>query len=131
MLTGCNSHQGVASHSTNDQHKTQAAQNETKQSSTDIKTGVIHMLSLTSELKKQIDAGNATNIKMIGPQLEDVWHSFEEGVKPKYPDIYAEVEKNLDPLVAGCQASSIDKETLTKLNDQLAQTLDKLVQKVK
>jgi iron uptake system EfeUOB component EfeO/EfeM len=130
-LTGCSLHQGAASHSAKDQQKTQTAQNETKQSSTDIKTGAIHMLSLTNELKKQIDAGNATKIKMIGPQLEDIWHSFEEGVKPKYPDIYADVEKNLDPLVAGCQASSFDKKTLAKLNDQLAQALDKLVQKVK
>jgi iron uptake system EfeUOB component EfeO/EfeM len=129
-LTGCSLHQGAASHSAKDQHKTQIAKNETKQSSTDIKTGTIHMLSITSELKKQIDASNATKIKMIGTQLEDIWHSFENGVKPKYPDIYADVEKNLDPLVAGSQGSSFDKGTLKKLNDQLAQALDKLLQKV-
>jgi iron uptake system EfeUOB component EfeO/EfeM len=112
------------------QEKT-ASSDKTDASSSDIKAGVNKMLSIAKDLKKQIEAGDKANIKVTGPQLEDAWHSFEDSVKAKYPDIYEGVEKSLDPTVAGSKASPLDKQTLAKLDDQLIQALNDLVGKLK
>jgi iron uptake system EfeUOB component EfeO/EfeM len=97
----------------------------------DIKAGVTKMLGITTDLKKAINAGDEAKVKTIGPQLEDVWASFEDNVKDKYPDIYKKVEDSLDPTVAGSKASPLNKEVLGKLNDQLTQALAELASKEK
>jgi iron uptake system EfeUOB component EfeO/EfeM len=120
------------------QNQQQPAKQETpKQETTkpeakaDIKSGVTKMLGITADLKKAIDAGDETKVKTTGPQLEDVWASFEDNVKDKYPDIYKKVEDSLDPTVAGSKASPLNKEALGKLNDQLTQALNELASKEK
>ena len=97
----------------------------------DIKSGVTKMLGITADLKKAIDAGDEAKVKTTGPQLEDVWASFEDKVKDKYPDIYKKVEDSLDPTIAGSKASPLNKEALGKLNDQLTQALNELASKEK
>ena len=62
--------------------------------------------------------------------MEEVWSTFEDGVKPKYPDIYEQIEKNLDPTIAASKASPIDKEVLLKIDNQLIQVLYDLSQKL-
>jgi iron uptake system EfeUOB component EfeO/EfeM len=96
-----------------------------------VKAGAIQLIRLTNDLKKAIDTGDETKIKEMGPKLEEIWSTFEDGVKPRNADLYEEIEKSLNPEVAGAQKSPIDKETLTKLNDNLAQSLTKLVQNLK
>ncbi|GIM45298.1 hypothetical protein DNHGIG_08470 [Collibacillus ludicampi] len=120
-----NSNQGSQAEKT-----TQSTANK-ETSSTDIKAGVTKMLSIATDLKKQIDAGDEAKIKVTGPQLEDTWHTFEDSVKPKYPDLYENVEKYLDPTVAGSKANPIDKKTLANLDEQLIQVLNELEQKAK
>lgn len=96
----------------------------------DIKGGVTKMLSIANELKTEISSGDDAKIKETGPKLEDIWRSFEDSVKPKYPDSYAKVEQYLDPAVAGSKAATPDKQALSKLNDQLIQALNDLLAKV-
>ncbi|WP_088835351.1 hypothetical protein [Paenibacillus tyrfis] len=62
--------------------------------------------------------------------MEDAWRTFEDGVKPKYPDLYEKIEKNLDPTIAATTALPLNKEVLSKSNDQLVQTLYELSQKL-
>lgn len=120
------------------QNQQQPAKQETpKQETTkpeakaDIKSGVTKMLGITADLKKAIDAGDEAKVKTTGPQLEDVWASFEDNVKDKYPNIYKKVEDSLDPTIAGSKASPLNKEALGKLNDQLTQALNELASKEK
>lgn len=132
-LAGCGS---TNSSDTNSNQKSQAEKttqstSSKETSSTDIKAGVTKMLSIATDLKKQIDAGDEAKIKVTGPQLEDTWHSIEDSVKPKYPDLYENVEKYLNPTVAGAKANTIDKKTLANLDEQLIQILNELEQKVK
>lgn len=96
-----------------------------------VKAGATQLIGLTSDLKKAIDAGDQAKIKEMGPKLEEIWSTFEDGVKPRNADLYEEIEKSLNPEVAGSQKNPIDKETLSKLNDDLAQSLKKLVQSLK
>ncbi len=96
-----------------------------------VKAGGTQLIGLTNDLRKAIDAGDEAKIKEIGPKLEDVWSTFEDGVKPRNVDLYEEIEKSLNPEVAGTQKSPIDKQTLAKLNDDLTQSLTKLVQNLK
>lgn len=96
----------------------------------DVAGGVHKMLSITKDLKAQLDAGDAAKVKVTAPQLEEAWASFEDGVKAKYPNDYQEVEKSLDPLVTGAKVNPSDKATLTQLNDQLTQALSNLAKKV-
>jgi iron uptake system EfeUOB component EfeO/EfeM len=96
-----------------------------------VKASATQLISLTNDLKKAIDGGDEVKIKEIGPKLEDIWSTFEDGVKPRNADLYEEIEKSLNPEVAGSQKSPIDKQLLGKLNDDLTQSLTKLVQSLK
>ncbi|WP_051331188.1 hypothetical protein [Aneurinibacillus terranovensis] len=95
-----------------------------------VKDGVGKFLHNAKQLRKAIKAGDETKIKEIGPKLEENWKFFEDGVKSQYPDQYAEVEKYLDPTVAGSKASAIDKNTLLKLDNQLIDVLYSLSEKL-
>ncbi|MEX1030129.1 MAG: hypothetical protein WDZ91_08825 [Paenibacillaceae bacterium] len=95
-----------------------------------IKSGTTNMLATTSELKKEIEAGNESKVKELGPKLEDDWIAFEEGVESNYADLYAKVEKSLDPEIAGSQKSPIDKQVLSQLNEELTQSLNELLQTI-
>lgn len=94
-----------------------------------IKMGVTKMLSITKDLKSSIDAGDEVKVKATGPQLEDAWSPFEDNVKQKYPDLYKKVEEFLDPTIAGCKASPLDKQTLGTLNGELTQALNEIAAK--
>ncbi len=100
-----------------------------KATSVSIKDGVTNLLTLAKDLKTDISAGDQTKVKENGPKLEDIWSSFEDNVKPKYPDLYAKVEQFLDPTVAGSKADTLDKQVLLKLDDGLIQALTELSQK--
>ncbi|MBX5437615.1 MAG: hypothetical protein IRZ33_10430 [Alicyclobacillaceae bacterium] len=88
------------------------------------------MLSISETFKDAISTGDDAKIKETGPQLETTWRSFEDSVKPKYPDSYEEVEKYLDPLVAASQAKTLDKAVLAELDDGLLRSLKGLLRKV-
>lgn len=96
-----------------------------------VKAGVSKLLTTTDELKKAINASDEAKVKEIGPKLEEIWKTFEDGVKPRCPDLYEQLEKSLNPEVAGSQVSPLDKQTLGQLNDQLTQTLHELENKAK
>lgn len=96
-----------------------------------VKDGISKLLNTTNELNQAINAGDQAKVKELGPKLEDTWKTFEDGVKPRNADLYEKLEASLNPEVAGSQASSLDKETLKKLNDQLTQTLHDLEQTIK
>ncbi|MNS20916.1 hypothetical protein D3C71_668000 [compost metagenome] len=93
-----------------------------------IKSGVTQMLGTTSDLKKEIAAGNEAKVKELGPKLEEVWGTFEDGVRPRSADLYEKIEKSLNPEVAGSQISPIDKTVLSQLNEELIKTLNETVQ---
>ena len=136
-IVGCSSNnQAAATPSSSAQasnNSTQATSQDTSKQevSSPIKSGVTKMLSISVDLKKAIDAGDEAKVKTTGPQLEEAWHSFEDGVKTKYPDSYKKVEESLDPTVAGSKASPLNKDVLGKLNDQLAQALNEISGKEK
>jgi iron uptake system EfeUOB component EfeO/EfeM len=96
-----------------------------------VKAGATQLINLTQEIRKAIEAGDEAKIKVIGPRLEDIWSSFEDGVKPRNEDLYEEIEKSLNPEVAGSQKSPLDKETLEILNKNLEQSLNKLIETTK
>lgn len=110
---------------------TAPAKSETKTvSDAAIKDGTAKLLKTAKQLRKAAAAGEDAKVKELGPKLEEAWSAFEDGIKPKYPDLYEKVEKNLNPIVAAAKASSIDKAAVSKLNDQLIQVLYDLSQKI-
>ncbi len=98
--------------------------------STSIKAGVTKLLSVANELKTEVTVGDSAKTQETGPKLEETWRTFEDAVKPKYPELYNKVEQYLNPTVAGSKATPIDKQTLAKLNDALIQVLNELSKKV-
>ncbi|AIE60249.1 hypothetical protein [Bacillus methanolicus] len=134
-LAGCSSaNQSASSDSTttdkatNQSNNTQSSSKE-QTNATNVKAGVSKMLTTAEELKQAINAGDEEKVKETGPKLEEIWKTFEDGVKPRYPELYEKLEKSLNPEVAGSQVSPLDKQTLGKLNDQLIQTLHELEKK--
>ncbi|MCJ8010272.1 hypothetical protein MUG84_00765 [Paenibacillus sp. KQZ6P-2] len=93
-----------------------------------VKAGAKQMLDITSEIKKEIAAGNDAKVSELAPKLEDVWKTFEDGVPMRSADLYDKIEKSLNPEVAGSQMSPIDKQVMTQLNDNLTQALNELIQ---
>lgn len=134
-LVGCGSSDNAGTNTGNNTSNTGTQTKTPTQTGTqdtaNIKAGVDKMLGITADLKKAIDAGDEAKVKATAPQLEDTWGSFEDAVKPKFPDLYEEVEKYLDPTMAGAQVSPLDKATVGQLNDNLIAALNKLNDKVK
>ncbi|AKG34829.1 hypothetical protein [Paenibacillus durus] len=95
-----------------------------------VKDGTAKLLSTAKQLKEAADTGDQAKIKEVGPELEEVWATFEDGVKPKYPDLYDQIEKSLNPAVAATKAATIDKEAVLKIDEQLIQTLSELSAKL-
>ncbi|SDN47368.1 hypothetical protein [Bacillus sp. OK048] len=91
-----------------------------------ISVGVNNMLETTEQLAKAIENGDQAKVKEVGPQLEDQWSSFEEGVKKDNKDLYEKIEKYLAPTIAGSEAATLDKDALGSLNDQLTLALKEL-----
>jgi iron uptake system EfeUOB component EfeO/EfeM len=132
-LTGCSSANNSAPSTPNSTNQSNGnadqatpSKGKTTPTTTNVKDGVSNLLNVSNQLKKDIQSGDATKIKENAPKLEETWKTFEDGVKPKYPDQYAAIEKYLNPIVSGSKISPIDKKTLGKLNDQLIQTLNEL-----
>jgi iron uptake system EfeUOB component EfeO/EfeM len=102
-------------------------------SSTDSKVsdGVNKMLDTTEQLSKAIDSGDQAKVKEVGPKLEDQWSTFEDDVKKDNKDLYQKIEKYLDPTIAGSEASELNKDALSTLNDQLTAALKELADKTK
>lgn len=96
-----------------------------------VSDGVNKMLDITEQLSKAIDSGDQEKVKDLGPKLEDQWSSFEDDVKKDNKDLYEKVEKYLDPTIAGAEATTLDKEALGTLNDQLTDALKELENKSK
>jgi iron uptake system EfeUOB component EfeO/EfeM len=96
-----------------------------------VSDGVNKMLDTTEQLSKAIDSGDQAKVKEVGPKLEGQWSSFEEDVKKDNKDLYEKIEKYLDPTIAGSKASTLDKEALGTLNDQLTDALKDLDKKTK
>ncbi|TVY08218.1 hypothetical protein [Paenibacillus cremeus] len=88
-----------------------------------VKDGTAKLLSTAKQLRKAATAGDEAKIKETGPKLEETWATFEDGVKAKYPDLYEQVEKSLNPAVSGAKAAKIDKDAILKIDNQLIQTL--------
>ncbi|MFK9094140.1 hypothetical protein [Bacillus salipaludis] len=96
-----------------------------------VSDGVNKMLATTEQLSKAIESGDQAKVKEVGPKLEDQWSSFEEDVKKDNKDLYEKIEKYLDPTIAGSEASTLDKDAIGTLNDQLTDALKELDKKTK
>jgi iron uptake system component EfeO len=92
----------------------------------DPQAGITNMLAASALVKTAVDAKDAAQVKKVGPQLEVAWASFEDKIKPNYPDDYLKVENSLTPLLSGAQQDSPDFAILSKLNDDLKAVLDQL-----
>lgn len=96
-----------------------------------VSDGVNQMLDTTKQLSKAIDSGDQAKVKEVGPKLEDQWKVFEDDVKKDNKSLYVKVEKYLDPTIAGSQATTLDKQALGTLNNQLTGALKELAAKTK
>lgn len=119
-LTGCST---AVSKTVNPSAKTEAQAKK----NTGIKEGIKKLLSVTNQLKREIASEQEEKIKGTGKELSDTWVSFEDNVKPKHPDLYDNIEKYLNPIVAGSNTMPLDKKVLANLNDQLIQVLNEFL----
>ncbi|MCL6600364.1 MAG: hypothetical protein K6T81_16760 [Alicyclobacillus macrosporangiidus] len=141
LASGCGAAQngtGAANTSAPRAGATQNAQSVTNQTTASpgndapaaIRSGIDSMLATTAALTKAIEAKDAAQAGQLGDKLEEQWGTFEDQVRPRFPDDYEAVEKYLDPLHAGTKASSLDVKTLSSLNGSLIQALQALKQKL-
>lgn len=93
----------------------------------DPQTGIKNMLAASDLFKTAVEAKDAVQVKKIGPTLEDAWASFEDSIKPNYPDDYLKVENNLTPLTSGAKQDSPDFGLLSKLNEDLRAVLQQMI----
>lgn len=96
-----------------------------------VSDGVHKMLDTTKQLSDAIESGDQAKVKEIGPKLEDQWSTFEDEVKKENKPLYDKVEKYLDPTIAGTEASPLDKQAVSSLNEKLTNALKELASKIK
>jgi iron uptake system EfeUOB component EfeO/EfeM len=123
-----NNHKGSISNKGYPSHSFSKEGTQTK--TTNVNKGLSELLASSKELKTAINQGNETKVKTIGPKLEEEWSSFEDQIKPKYPKDYEEVEKYLDPTIAGTKVKPIDKTTLLPLVNHLIEAVQNLSFKI-
>lgn len=90
------------------------------------KEGSTTLVTSVDSLKGQLEASKVKDAKKLADQLQDQWASFEDEVKPKFPELYFKVEKFLIPLEAGLKEDKLDFPTLTALNTSLKTALTEL-----
>ncbi|TXK85365.1 EfeM/EfeO family lipoprotein [Paenibacillus sp. N3.4] len=90
------------------------------------KDGAAAMIKTVDDLKGQLDQKKIKDPKKQSSTLEDQWVSYEDEVKPKFPELYFKVEKYLTPLEAGLKQDKLDYPTLATLNDGLKAALAEL-----
>ncbi|CAN7575176.1 EfeM/EfeO family lipoprotein [Paenibacillus sp. LjRoot153] len=91
-----------------------------------LKDGSAKLVTSIDGLKGQLDTSKVKDAKKWADQLEEQWASFEDEVKPKYPELYFKIEKFLTPLQAALKEDKLDLPTLTALNTNLKAALTEL-----
>ncbi|KRF10797.1 EfeM/EfeO family lipoprotein [Paenibacillus sp. Soil787] len=91
-----------------------------------VKEGSAALLTSLEQLKGQLDTSKVKDPKKQSTLLENQWASFEDEVKPKFPELYFKVEKFLTPLEAGLNQDKLDYATLTALNTNLKAAITEL-----
>ncbi|MDQ0888698.1 iron uptake system component EfeO [Paenibacillus sp. V4I9] len=91
-----------------------------------VKEGSAALLTSLDQLKGQLDTSKVKDPKKQSTLLENQWASFEDEVKPKFPELYFKVEKFLTPLEAGLKQDKLDYATLTALNNNLKAAITEL-----
>jgi iron uptake system component EfeO len=90
------------------------------------KAATEQMMQTSDQLKELLQGGKTDQAAKKAAELEDQWSTFEDGIKPKYPDLYVKVEKYLSPLVSGAKQNPIDKDAMLKTNADLHSALAEL-----
>jgi iron uptake system component EfeO len=90
------------------------------------KAATEQMMQASDQLKELLQGGKTDQAAKKAVELEDQWSTFEDGIKPKYPDLYVKVEKYLSPLVSGAKQNPIDKDAMLKTNADLHSALAEL-----
>ncbi len=78
------------------------------------------------ELKKSVDAGDASKVKKEYEDLEASWVKFEDDVKKKDAALYGKVEDPLHAIKAGAKAAKVDAASLNKSIADLNSALDQV-----
>ncbi|MGO4276697.1 hypothetical protein AB4Z22_43890, partial [Paenibacillus sp. TAF58] len=91
-----------------------------------VKEGSAALLTSIDQLKGQLDTNKVKDPQKQSALLENQWASFEDEVKPKFPELYFKVEKFLTPLEAGLKQDKLDYPTLTALNNNLKAAISEL-----
>lgn len=91
-----------------------------------VKEGSAALLTSIEQLKGQLDTSKVKDPQKQSNLLENQWASFEDEVKPKFPELYMKVEKFLTPLEAGLKQDKLDYATLTSLNNNLKAVITEL-----
>jgi iron uptake system component EfeO len=89
-------------------------------------TGLTLMIAASDLFKKAVDAKDAVQAKQAASQLEKAWASFEDEIKPKYPEDYLKIESSLEPLTSGVNQAAPDFTILNTLNVELNAALQQL-----
>jgi iron uptake system component EfeO len=90
------------------------------------KNGLTLMIAASDLFKSAVDAKDAVQVKQAASQLEKAWVSFEDEIKPKYPQAYLQIESSLAPLSSGANQAAPDFTILNKLNEELHASLQQL-----
>jgi iron uptake system component EfeO len=89
-------------------------------------SGINLMIADSEFVKIAVAAKDPVQVKQAALQLEQAWLSFEEEIKPKYPEAYLQIESSLAPLISGANQEKQDFAILNKLNEELQAALQQL-----
>lgn len=102
----------------------QAAKSEETQTS--LKTNIQAMQDSLKKLQEALQKDDMKQVKQYGIQLNEQWLSAENEIREKYPLLYTDAEKYLQPLYAEATKEAPDKSKAQDLSVQLARSLENL-----
>lgn len=78
------------------------------------KAGVDSLLSVVSNTKTAVEAGDFAKAKTNFDKFEDNWEQVEDGIKAKSADSYKAIEDSLDRVTGQLKGSQPNKEIVLK-----------------
>ncbi|MCP8970199.1 iron uptake system protein EfeO [Ectobacillus ponti] len=102
----------------------QEAKAEGKQTS--LKTNVEAMQASLKKLQESLQQDDRKQVKQYGTELNEKWLSAENEIREKYPLLYTDAEKYLQPLYTEAMKETVDKTKAQDLSVQLSRSLENL-----
>jgi iron uptake system component EfeO len=117
----------ACSNTTSTSKDSASVQSSKKQSGKNTLKSHVQMMQATlKDLQGALGKNDTEKVKQYGKKLNDQWLSYENDIREKYPLLYTDAEKYLQPLYTEVTMDNLDSKKVQELSVQLERSLSNL-----